>query len=269
MLHIATVHYGSARWIDVQLGYLGRTLQEPFAVYANLEDVPGAHDHKFARVVPGIGPHAGKLNLLAAEIAAVAKEDDVIVFLDGDAFPVVDPMPVVYAGLEDTSLVAIRRDENATDVQPHPAFCAVRVRDWLSLHGDWSAGHCWKSRDGSWTTDVGGNLLRALELAGARWTPLLRSNRVDLHPLWYGIYGGVVYHHGAGFRWAVGRVDLLDAPRPGTFARRWPVAGPVLRRWDSARVQRFHAATAAAARRQSDDMFRRLSEDPDFYTMLL
>ncbi len=269
MIYFATVHFGSARWIDVQLGYLQRNMTDPYLVFANLEDVPGEHGQKFARVVPATGGHAGKLNLLAAEISAVARADDLIVFLDGDAFPVVDPMPVVTAALADTSLVAIRRDENASDLQPHPAFCAIRVDDWHALHGDWSAGHCWTGADGQLTSDVGGNLLRALELAGARWTPLLRSNRTNVHPLWYGVYGGIVYHHGAGFRDPLGRVDLLGQPSPHGPGRRLPGLGTVLRRWDSSRAQRFRAATKSSARQVHDEMFAKLARDPDFYQGLL
>jgi len=269
VIYVCTVHYATSRWIDVQLDYLRRALTEPYRVFTCLEDVDGDHAGKFTRVVPALGPHAGKLNLLAAEVCAEADGDDVIVFLDGDAFPVVDPMPVVHEALAHSRLVAVRRDENATDVQPHPSFCAVRVADWLELRGDWSPGHCWRGADGKMTTDVGGNLLRALERAGATWTPLLRSNRVDLHPLWYGIYGGIVYHHGAGFRWAVGRVDLLGQPRQGTTGRRLPVAGPLLRRWDSSRRQRFLTDTAATAQARHDEMFAKLARDPEFYRELV
>lgn len=269
MIYVATVHFETDRWIDTQLAFLRRNIPEPLSVYANLENVPGDHAHKFTRVVQAAGPHSGKLNLLAAEISAAAKDDDLIVFLDGDAFPVADPLPTVYAALEETALVAVRRDENAVDIQPHPAFCAVRVHQWRSLHGDWSAGYCWRNANGAWTTDVGGNLLRALELAGARWTPLLRSNRVNPHPLWYGVYGGIVYHHGAGFRWPVGRVDLVGAPSSGGPGRKLPGVGALLRRWDSSRAQRFHRATADAARQLHAEMMARIQSDPEFYRDLI
>ena len=32
------------------------------------------------------------------------------------------------------------------------------------------------------------------------WVQLLRTNGSALHPMFFGIYGNVVYHHGAGFR---------------------------------------------------------------------
>jgi hypothetical protein len=269
MIYVATVHFGSARWIDVQSSFLHRTISEPFRVYANLQDVNDDYTTTFDRIVPARGQHPGKLNLLAAEISADAQPDDIIIFLDGDAFPVVDPMPTVRAALERTTLVAVRRDENATDTQPHPAFCAIRVRDWERLHGDWSPGFCWEAENGRLTTDVGGNLLRALERSGDTWTPLLRSNRVDLHPLWFGIYGGIVYHHGAGFRWAVGRVDLRDVPRLTTRAKHVPGLGRLLRRRNKARAQRHHARTALSAERLRDEVFEKIERDPEFYQEFL
>ncbi len=179
---------------------------------------------------------------------AEAGPEDIIVFLDGDAFPIADPLPTVRHGLAGSALVAVRRDENDTDRQPHPSFCAVRVRDWERLHGDWSPGYTWETSNGKRTTDVGGNLLRAIERAGERWTPLLRSNRVNVHPLWFGVYGGIVYHHGAGFRWAVGRVDLVNPPRLTTRAKHVPGLGRLLRRRNRARAQRFHAAHRSRGR---------------------
>ena len=42
------------------------------------------------------------------------------------------------------------------------------------------------------------------------WYPMLRSNRRDLHPLWFGLYEDLIYHHGAGFRPPVSRADLAE-----------------------------------------------------------
>lgn len=265
MIHVATVHFESARWIDIQLRYLHSNLSEPFEVWASLEDVPGDHAGKFDRVIPSLGPHAGKLNLLGAEIVAQARPDDIIVFLDGDAFPIADPLPTIREALDRSSLVAVRRDENATDRQPHPCFCAVTVSEWERLRGDWSPGYCWKTTGGEMATDVGGNLLRSLERVNAQWTPLVRTNRVNLHPLWFGVYGGIVYHHGAGFRWAVGRIDLLKSPRPTTPGRDLPVIGRMVRRFDRARMQRFRARTAASSERLRDNVLQTIEDDPEFY----
>ena len=269
MIHVATIHYGSARWIDVQLGYLRRTMTEPYMVWASLHDVPGDHSAKFDRTILALGDHPGKLNLVAAEISAQAQPDDLIIFLDGDAFPVVDPMPAVRHGLETTSLVAVRRDENFGDKQPHPCFCVVSVRDWERIHGDWSHGGCWVGPNGEPITDVGGNLLKALERTGTQWTPLLRSNRVNPHPLWFGIYGGIVYHHGSGFRRAMARVDLVNRPRLSKRGRKLPYVGRVLRRINKARLQRWEARTQRGAEALGQEMYEKLERDPEFYKELI
>jgi hypothetical protein len=269
MIHVATAHYGTDRWIDVQLSYLHRNISEPFKVWASLQHVPGEHNAKFHRTVPSAGPHSGKLNLLAGEIAAEARSGDILLFLDGDAFPIRDPLPTIRSGLETSVLVAVRRDENATDRQPHPCFCAVTVGEWERIHGDWSPGYGWETNDGSLTTDVGGNLLRILERSATPWTPLLRSNRVDLHPLWFAVYGDIAYHHGAGFRWAIGRIDLEDQPPSRRWTHALPVAGRLLRRWDKSRSYRWKDSTRARAEQQGAEMFERIRDDPDFYLDLV
>ena len=61
--------------------------------------------------------------------------------------------------------------------------------------------------DGEDVTDVGANLYKQLIDRRIDWLPLLRSNKVNLHPLYFGIYGGAIYHHGAGFRESACRLD--------------------------------------------------------------
>jgi hypothetical protein len=269
VIHVVTVHFGTERWIDVQLSYLRRNIQEPYKVWANLHDVPGDHSTKFDRTVSARGEHEGKLNLMAAEICAESPPDDIIFFLDGDAFPVANPLPTVRKGLEETSLVAIRRDENAGDPQPHPSFCAVTAGEWQRIGGDWSMGYCWAGGDGELITDVGGNLLRALERCRAQWTPILRTNKVNVHPVWFGVYGDVVYHHGSGFRKAMSRTDLLERPKVSKRGRRLPVVGRPLRRLNRRTLLRWEARTDAIAKQMSEDMFEKLESNPEFYKDLI
>lgn len=267
MLYVATVHYRSSRWIDVQQRYLRDNLHEPFSVVASLEGIPEEFHDRFSRVVEARGNHEGKLNLLAAEIAADASDDDVILFLDGDAFPVADPMPVVYEGLASTSLVAVRRDENHGDPQPHPCFCAIRVGEWERLHGDWSPGYTWSDARGKPMTDVGGNLLGALRRHGAPWTPLLRTNVRNDHPVWFGVYGNVVYHHGAGFRKPMARLDYAARP-PDLRGAGKPVIGPVVSRLNARRARRWQHSVEHRAEELGERWFASLSRDPKFYLQL-
>jgi hypothetical protein len=266
VLHVATVHWHNEQWIDVQLRYLRRHITEPMRVWACLEGVGPEHDAKFDVVVPAVGPHAGKLNLLATDILAVADDDDLVMFLDGDAFPIADPMPTVRALLDDHALVAIRRTENARDPQPHPSFCVTRVGTWRDLPGDWSLGYPWMGPAGKLVSDPGGNLLHLLELRGLPWAPLERTNTFDLHPLWFGVYGDVVYHHGAGFRPAFSRHDVEGKPPlPPRSVARIPVVGQVATA--AARVRRY--VWFRRLRRRADALsagvFADLDRDPAFH----
>jgi hypothetical protein len=215
MLYIATVHYQSPHWIELQTRRLRRHISVPHQIWTSLEGIDPSYAEHFDRVVEQYGDHAGKLNHLALEIGGEAGDDDLLMFLDGDAFPVADPMPMIAENLERYPLIAVRRAENVEEPQPHPCFCVTTMRTWRQLPGDWSMGYPWRGPRGNRDTDVGGNLLRALELSGTPWLPLLRSASATEHPLFFGTYGGLIYHHGAGFREGVlTRVDRDDAPTP-------------------------------------------------------
>ncbi|HME02587.1 MAG TPA: hypothetical protein VKG38_06090 [Solirubrobacteraceae bacterium] len=200
MLHIATAHYLSPRWIEIQTRYLREYIAAPFQTWASLEGIDPAYGVHFDRTVEQLGSHAGKLNHLAMEILEEASDDDLLMFLDGDAFPIADPMPFIADSLAKAPLIAVRRAENVNSPQPHPCFCVTTVRTWRSLPGDWSGGPTWPGGQGWNVTDVGSLLMRKLELAGLPWIEVLRSNRNNLDPLYFAVYGDLVYHHGAGFR---------------------------------------------------------------------
>jgi hypothetical protein len=205
------------------------------------------------------GPHADKLNHLAIEISHDADEDDLLMFLDGDAFPFADPGPLIAAGLKDAPLLAVRRAENGGDPQPHPCFCVTRVGTWKSLSGDWTKGYMWKDLNGESKTDVGANLMRQLELSGMSWSPVLRTNRHNPHPLFFAVYGDVVYHHGAGFRSPISRVDTLGLPPVPDLDV--PLVGPLARRLGRARRQ---ARSRSIERRNlslSEEIFARIERD--------
>ncbi len=214
MIHVMTVHYHSDQWIAIQLRHLRRNLSEPFRLHAFLVGVPQRWRTEFYTVREddlGQGErsnHAVKLNSLAEEVCRDAADDDLLIFIDGDAFPIRDPLPFIRTKLPVHRLVAVRRSENLGDIQPHPLFCVTTAAVWRGLPGDWRLGPSWKNVRGDLVTDVGARLLPALDRAGIPWLPILRSNTQEFHPLWFGVYGDLVYHHGAGFRSAVSRCDL-------------------------------------------------------------
>jgi hypothetical protein len=162
--------------------------------------------------------HAKKLNYLADIILKESDDDDYLIFIDGDAFPIADLFLFLKRILGQYFLAAVRRDENGGDIQPHPCFCATTTQFWKRIQGDWSPGFTWKNSAGMDVTDVGGTLLGVLLQHAIPWYPMLRSNTKNLHPLWFGIYDGLIYHHGAGFRPAVSRIDeLTNTSKGGEF----------------------------------------------------
>ena len=117
-----------------------------------------------------IKDHATKLNLLGDLIGFAAEDpSDLLVFVDGDAFPVAPIGPLVEERLERHRLIAVQRRENNRDIQPHPCFCVTTVGFWREIGGDWHRGYEWPGPDGAPVTDVGANLLEALERDGVDW----------------------------------------------------------------------------------------------------
>jgi len=254
VLYVATVHYRSPRWIEIQSRYLREHISVEFQTWTSLEGIDPSYGDRFDRVLQQRGAHAGKLNHLALEICQEADDDDLIMFLDGDAFPIADPMPVVHEALQRAPLVAVKRAENLQERQPHPCFCVTTAKTWRSLPGDWSLGCTWRTAAGRVISDVGGNLRRALELSGTPWVPLLRSNGGELHPVFFAIYADVVYHHGAGFRDAY--VTRADRDRlVKQVAREGAAAGLLRRARDRLLGRSWNQSANERIRRRSEEIF--------------
>jgi hypothetical protein len=212
VINIATVHWQTDKWIEPQLHFLARSLDAPYRVFASLNGIDDAETWaRFHFAADLEGTHASKLNQLASIIAKEAAPTDVLIFLDGDAFPIGPLTPWVEDTVRAYPLAAIRRDENLGDCQPHPSFCATTVGFWRDIEGDWQPGGTWVNSAGREVADTGGNLLIKLRDAGIEWLPLLRTNTYNPHPVWFGIYDHRIYHHGAGFQATrVERVDWAD-----------------------------------------------------------
>lgn len=196
--------------------------------------------------------HWDNLNRIAEEVIARGDPGDALVFLDGDAFPVAPLRPELERLLAGAELAAVRRDENLGDPMPHPVFCATTVGFWRDLEGDWTP-------DGSITNelgeglprDPGGVLLGQLEEEGVAWTPLGRTADLGPHPLFFGVYGWLIYHHGAGFRRAVSRLDMAGAPGR--------------RRWLGLSRAVYLARVARRNARLSREVRARIETDPSFF----
>ncbi len=218
MIYVLTAHYGSGHWIAQQQTCLGAYIEEPFRVLCSVEGFKANQvlpaSTSTWEVVEQRGDHAAKLNQLARRALCEAKAHDILLFLDGDALPIANLSDIIGI-CRDGELVAIRRDENLGDPIPHPSFCAVRVDIWRELPGDWSPGPTWVNSAGRSVSDVGALLWANLRARRVDWTPLLRTRTHHLHAVWFGVYGDLVYHHGAGFRFPVCRHDSVTSEAYG------------------------------------------------------
>lgn len=169
MIYVLTVHWRFDFWVDAQLSRLRNYIRDPFKVYAFCDRTRHDHSAKFAYYFPaeGFADHASKLNALANLVCETARDDDVLVFCDSDAFPVRDITDYIRSALATWPLVAVQRVENGGDIQPHPCFSITTAGFWRRIGGDWRSGPTWRNSFGQVVTDVGAVLLRSLTLGAS------------------------------------------------------------------------------------------------------
>jgi len=132
-------------------------------------------------------------------------DEDIIVFADSDAWPIREWEGKINSLLEKNKAVAIERRENPEPLltdkakpYPHPSFFAIKANFWKKHYRkglEWDLG----PKEDQFKTS-GPTIKIWLEDNGYSYAPLLRTNCIDIHPLYYGVYGDIIYHHGAGTR---------------------------------------------------------------------
>lgn len=157
---------------------------------AHALDRPGGH--RLVRAFEDTHPRS-----LDRLLRHVGPDTDYVVTLDSDSFPVRDDWLDVLVGECEAgaALAGVYRDEMAPTVPPfvHVSGLCVRRAELLSLGVSFN-----RSRG----RDVGMNITTALSGRGRAIAPLRRSNARNFHFLIGGLYGDVIYHHGAGSRHA-------------------------------------------------------------------
>jgi hypothetical protein len=149
--------------------------------------------------------HPSALDHLAKKVPA---DFDYIVTLDNDSFPVrEDWLDVLVSECQGgAALAGVYRDEMAPDVEPflHVSGLCVARDDLRAL--DVSFGRDIKYIGEQYkqavdhNQDVGQKITYEFIRLGRRIAPLRRSNALNYHFVMGGIYGDVIYHHGAGGR---------------------------------------------------------------------
>lgn len=279
MIYFATIHYRDDRWIELQTRMLKRFVETPFQTVSYVTGVPAEAHESFDHVITeGDPPHAVKLNQLADRVINLSKsDDDWLIFIDGDAFPIAPLVPVLKRYFTKYPLAAVQRLENLGEQHTHPCFTATTVGFWKNIGGDWGQGYQWVNALGNQDTDVGSNLYGKLKENHITWKALHRSNAVNLHPVFFGVYGDLIYHHGAGFRSKECRQVFYNE---GVFAARRSFYSKIMRRLPSQLVKhlplfmqgpemRLVARLDRRKERLDADVFNQLQNTPEFIQSLL
>ena len=200
MIYICTVHYQTDKWIDIQLNYLKKFINEPFKTFVCLDETNFHHQLKFDYAYNYEASHCLKLNFLASKVIKHSVSDhDIIIFLDSDAFPINPLFPCVKNYITEHSLTAIQRLEDNGEPIAHPSFTACTIHLWKKINGTWIQD-IFKDKFGTSIKDTGGKLFQLLTDHNIKWKPLLKSNNYYHHYTHFSIYENLIYHHGAGSR---------------------------------------------------------------------
>ncbi len=157
-------------------------------------------------------PHAGPLQRLYQ--AALEEGARFIVTLDSDAHPLRHGwLSQLTGSLEgDCVLAGVWRDELHRAIEPyiHPSGLAVRV-DFIASEGLRFDRMPISGRNG--IQDTLSHFTRTARKLGLNVHPLGRSNKRNLHRVIGGLYGDLIYHHGAGSRRQVTFWDEEKTPQ--------------------------------------------------------
>ncbi len=185
----------SAKWLDIQHDALQRTTRDyEHAIYLNNIDI--SHDNmrvigKSITDLPDTQQHyCGLLQLIEY---AKCRDDRAWLILDCDCFPINQNWEAIL-GNKNASI--IRTENLDTFNHPSAVYCVDRsLKFKISEH-----------------TNLAGHKFDELAAYG-KFFPLLRSNKINYHPLKYGIYYDLFYHHCAGSREFVSRSDQYYGTR--------------------------------------------------------
>lgn len=246
MIHIITSHHNTEEFILPQIHFLKQNLKQEYKIWAYFDPEDKSKIKKYKdyfyfleyppsliqiikqggtskdityKNEPGsLDAHYLKLDHLTSKVITDENTDDndILLFLDGDSFPIAPIDDFIEEKLKRYELCAIQRLENGFDLQPHGSFTLTTVELFKRIKPSWSPGFSWVNDFLSVRTDVGGEILRKLIEHRIDWFPLRRSNKQNIHPVCFGVYDDLIYHHGAGFRGKIDGFTLKHRPNQNT-----------------------------------------------------
>lgn len=221
MKHIITVHYKTNDWIDLQLKQINKHVSNyKIWTYCDGIDIK-SHQFKFhycenseidgSKI--GYLDHMLKLNSLTDVVLSDVdtQDNDLLIWLDSDAFPIKNMDCYVAEKLLRYPLIAVNRPENGGDVIPHPSFTCTTVSFWKEHRLNWNGvpgDNVPTNKHG--LHDPGGKMYIDLKEKNIEWYKLLRTRSLTRHEVFYTIYDDLIYHHGAGSRFPECRGGNFD-----------------------------------------------------------
>jgi|TARA_Y100000289_G_scaffold39202_1_gene38653 hypothetical protein len=218
MIHYITVHFGGDQWVDTQLKHIEKFTSD-YKVWCffdeHMDTSPHKHKYHFLENhcntsvakkdggMSGSYDHATKLDNLFKVVAEDegTKDDDVVIFLDSDAFPIDNVNEYVKSKLQSYIFCAVHRPEIIKCPIPHPCFAFCTMDFWINNNFSWMPPDFTRAVK-SCTYDTGGKVLSDLQRNNIEWLRIKRTNRSSIyyHPVFFSSYDNIVYHHGASSR---------------------------------------------------------------------
>lgn len=205
MIHFLTVHI-SPFWPNVQKRFLDKYVGK-YKHYASVvpatKEFENLYDFselrfKETKMYPECD-HRGRLFLLAdnAVTRFNVADEDLICFLDSDAFPISENFEnFMQRHTERHTVVAVHRRE-VEESRPHISCLCMSAKTYKER-----IGLGLRKKYGVDYIKVTEHWVRARNrmMKELKWKKMWRTNVKSLYPTLFGVYGGVVYHHGAGSR---------------------------------------------------------------------
>ena len=217
MFHIITTFFGRDDWFTIQANHLKKYSSEPYTCYAALDERLKSlnvireqyPNHIFGRVAEG--EHWEQVNAMTNSVVLeMMDDDDILVFLDCDAFPCdKEWQKTVRENLSTHDITAVVMRENYhmedryMDV-PHLCFFATTKKTWQENNLQWNIV---SPITGESYHNPQMGMRDAIRAAGLTVKELNRTNEFNAHRVCFGVYGDIVYHHACGVRGFEGKVD--------------------------------------------------------------
>jgi len=213
MIHIVTINWSTDRWIDIQLNSFKKWINTPYKVYTRLgnmdEKIYEKHKDKYFFCCKGKVGEKSHVTDGYKEVLPKVRENlskgDLIMFIDSDAF-LIDDISKLSNKIEEHMFFAAEEPNHETDgvfKNPHPMFYLLKGDYFLESDLEDYMKTVMIDEGGNWW----GSVTTWLRKNNLKYSPLKRTNKVNLHQLYFAIYEDVIYHHWAGSRRMITRPD--------------------------------------------------------------